>query len=144
MSIAAALEANLRERIEQNLPQVSDLMVAATQQDCSRRTGALADSIMVDDWQNQGNRYTTTISAGRGLPDPNVARYQDQGTGLFGPAGVRITPRSAKVLVFDWPAAGGVVFARSVAGSPPTYFFSGPSGDAMSQRFSTALSTVFG
>jgi len=47
------------------------------------------------------------------------------------------------VLVFDWPAAGGTVFARSVAGSQGTHFFFGPGGDAMNQRFSTALSSVF-
>lgn len=145
MSIAAALEANARARWEQKLPQVSDLMVSATQQDCSRRTGALADSIVVDDWQDQGTRYTTTISAGRGLPNPAVAAYQEFGTGEFGPNGTRIYPhKPGGVLVFDWPAAGGVVFARSVAGSPGTHFFYGVGGDAMNTRLSNALSTVFG
>lgn len=144
MSIAAQLEANLRARIADRLPQVSDLMVAATQQDCSRRTDALADSIMVDDWQDQGTRYTSTISAGRGLPNPAVAEYQEFGTGLFGPNGSRIYPhKPGGVLVFDWPAAGGIVFARSVAGSPGTHFFFGLGGDAMNTRFSNALSSVF-
>jgi hypothetical protein len=27
------------------------------------------------------------------------------------------------VLVFDWPAAGGIVFARQVRGTEPTHFW---------------------
>lgn len=144
MSIAAALEQNLRARVARNLPAVSDQMVEETRQACSRRTGALADSIMADPWQEQGDRYVTTISAGRGLPNPAVAAYQDRGTGIYGPNASRIYPRKpGGVLAFDWPAAGGVVFARSVAGSPGTFFFSGEDGQAMRQRFESALGSTW-
>jgi hypothetical protein len=37
--------------------------------------------------------------------------------------------------VFDWPAAGGVVFARSVAGAPGRHFFTEP----MPERWHSAI-----
>lgn len=140
MSIADQLGAHLRERVARSLPNVSARMVADTQAACSRRTGALAASIVADDWQDQGTVFTSTISAGRGLPNPNVAQYQDSGTGIFGPYGGRIYPRNRKALRFDWPAAGGIVYAKSVAGAPATYFFSGADGQEMKRRFDIALS----
>lgn len=43
-----------------------------------------------------------------------------EGTGIYGPTGRRITPKSAKALRWQGRGAGGAVrFARSVAGSPP-------------------------
>lgn len=50
--------------------------------------------------------------------DPGEAPYAvylQTGTGVFGPAGRRITPRVAKALRFQ--VGGTTVFARSVAGS---------------------------
>lgn len=138
MSIAAALEQNLRARVERNLPAATDRMVDDTRQACSRRTGALADSIGADDWSASGDTYTSRIFA-----SAPYAAFQDQGTGVYGPSGSRIFPRTAKVLAFDWPAAGGVVFARSVAGSPGTHFFSGDDGQAMRQRFESALPAIW-
>lgn len=138
MTIADQLERNLRERVARNLPNVTARMVVDTQAACSRRTGALAASIVADDWQDQGTRFTTTISAGRGLQNPNIARYQDQGTGIFGPYGGRIYPRNRKALRFDSPITG-ITFAKSVAGAPPTYYFSGADGQEMQRRFDIAL-----
>lgn len=134
MSIAAQLEANIRERCRDRLPLVSSAMVDDTRAACSRRSGTLADSIEADAWAEEGDRYTTTIRA-----TVDYAQYQDEGTGIYGPTGMRIFPTSAKVLVFDWPAAGGVVFARSVAGAPGTHFWSGDDGQAMARRFSDAM-----
>jgi Bacteriophage HK97-gp10, putative tail-component len=42
------------------------------------------------------------------------ARFQNDGTGIYGPAGRPITPRKSRVLVFD--VSGRTVFARSVRG----------------------------
>lgn len=120
------MEAQLRQQCRDGLPLITQSMVDSTRAACSRRTGALAESVQADDWIDEGDRFTTTISAGRGLENPDVARFQDEGTGLFGPEGTRILPTTAKVLMFDWPAAGGVVFAKSVAGSPGTHFFEEP------------------
>ena len=51
----------------------------------------------------------------------NYALHVHEGTGLWGPTGQRITPRSAKVLRWTRGRGAGqaVHFARSVAGSPP-------------------------
>lgn len=137
MSIAAALEQNLRARVARNLPAVSERMVQDTRDKTSRRTGQLAESIGADQWQESGDRYTTTIRA-----TAPYAHFQDVGTGIYGPTGSRIYPRrQGGVLVFDWPAAGGTVFARSVAGSPGTHFWSGESGNAMRERFESALAS---
>jgi hypothetical protein len=130
VGIAAAFEANLRERCRDRLLITGSQMVDATRAACSRREGTLADSIEIDSWSEEGDRYTTTIRA-----TAEHARFQDEGTGIYGPEGTPIYPTSGKVLRFDWPAAGGVVFFAHVAGSPGTHFFTEP----MPQRYSDAL-----
>ncbi len=86
----------------------------------SRRTGEMADSVEVTDPEYDGEQITMTASVGA-----DYGIYQEEGTGIFGPLGTPITPkRPGGVLVFDWPAAGGVVFARKVRGSEPTRFWS--------------------
>lgn len=132
------MERNIRERCRENLPLVTDLMVDDTKAACSRRSGELAESIGADPWVDAGDRFTSSIFA-----TAEHARYQDEGTGLFGPEGQRIYPTSGKVLAFDWPAAGGTVFFASVAGSPGTHFWSGPDGQEMARRYSAAISAAF-
>lgn len=48
------------------------------------------------------------------------ASFVHDGTGIYGPAGQRITPRSASVLAFEW--MGELWFRRSVAGQKPNPF----------------------
>lgn len=49
------------------------------------------------------------------------ARYQEEGTGVFGPRRAPIAPRTARVL--SWVGRDGVrVFARSVKGTPGTFY----------------------
>lgn len=95
-----------------------DTTVTATQAAASRRTGDLAAGIsatppVLNDTQIQAQITST---------EP-YSQYQDEGTGLFGPTQARIFPTTAKALRFDWPAAGGIVFAKSIAGAPGTHFF---------------------
>lgn len=92
--------------------------VDRAQSNASRRTGALADSI-----QAESPVASATSVRVRAFVGVDYGRYQDEGTGIYGPEGVPITPRNARVLRFDWPAAGGIVFARSVRGSEPTRFW---------------------
>lgn len=101
------------------IQRLGDEFVARAQARCSRRTGALADSITVLGVTSSEGQSSCTVTV-----TEDYGRYQDEGTGEFGPEGGRIYPVSAKVLAFDWPAAGGVVFAASVAGAPGTHFFS--------------------
>lgn len=84
-----------------------------------RRTQELHDSIEVDsvDDYDRGTRARVVVGA-------PYARFVNDGTGLYGPRGDFIRPRKAGgVLVFDWPAAGGIVFTRRVSGSEPTHFW---------------------
>ena len=55
--------------------------------------------------------------------NPTVqATVLEHGSGIYGPTGARITPKSASVLRFV--IDGRVVFARSVKGVKPTHWFS--------------------
>lgn len=101
--------------------RAADQTVIATQAAASRRTGALAAGISHDQPVYAEPRVLVTITSAA-----PYSQYQDEGTGIYGPAGTRIFPRTAKVLRFDWAAAGGIVFARSVAGAPGTHFWSEP------------------
>lgn len=134
VSIAAALEANLREKIAAKLEATRQYVEDATKAAASSRSGALREGIACDTWTDAGTRFETTIRS-----VAPYSEYQDDGTGIYGPTGARITSTSGKVLRFDWPAAGGVVFAWSVAGAPGTHYFK----DAMPQRFSDALVATF-
>jgi hypothetical protein len=138
-SIAAAMEDSLRQHCRDNLPLVTAQMVEATQAAASRRTGALAASIGADEWADEGTRFTSVIYAGRDLDNPDVARFQDEGTGIYGPEGQRITAHGGGVLAFDWPAAGGVVFFRSVAGAPGRHYFIEP----MPDRYREAMQALW-
>lgn len=92
---------------------------------CSRRSGTLADSIHVTDVSDSGNSVTAhVIVDAQSENGEYYGQYQDEGTGIYGPDGAPIVPTSARVLRFDWPAAGGIVFAHSVQGSPGTHFWS--------------------
>jgi hypothetical protein len=143
VSIASSLEANLREHVRERLPLITELIVDDVRSRMSRRTGASADSVAADPWIESGTTFSTVVSAGRGLPNPDIVSYQEYGTGIYGPEGHRITPRNAKVLAFDWPAAGGIVFAKSVAGMPGQHFFYGEGGTLMNERFQAATLAAF-
>lgn len=109
--------------------------VTETQAAASRRTGALAAGISSSEPALVDARVTQTIVSA----EP-YSEFQDVGTGIYGPRGARIFPRTAKALRFDWPAAGGIVFAKSVAGSPGRHFFHTP----MPTRWHDALAQSAG
>ncbi len=113
------VELLVREHAMLRMQGLADTFVERAQQNASRRTGEMADSISHDLPEDRGERITCTATC-----TAEYAQYQEEGTGIYGPEGVPITPRSSPVLVFDWPAAGGIVFARSVQGSEPTHFWS--------------------
>lgn len=52
----------------------------------------------------------------------NYAMFQHEGTGIYGPHGEPIVPVRAKFLKFIPKGGSTYVFARSVKGSPPTFF----------------------
>lgn len=147
-AIADQMEQQLRQSCVETLPLITAQMVEETKQACSRRSGELEQSIGAEDWTDEGPRFTSVIYAGRGLENPDRARYADEGTGIYGPEGVRITASGGGVLAFVWPGAGtpvtasnssGLVFFRSVAGHPGTHFFMDP----MPQRYRDAAGQLW-
>lgn len=117
---ASRLEQGLRQQAMIWLDRADQQFVDRARVRCSRRTGALADSIEATPATDEGTRITAEIHVGE-----DYGRWQDEGTGIYGPDGGRIYPlKPGGVLAFDWPAAGGMVFFRSVAGSPGTRFWS--------------------
>lgn len=52
------------------------------------------------------------------------ARYQEEGTGIYGPRGRPIVPVTAKALKFKPKGAKGFVFRAKVSGTPATRFLS--------------------
>jgi hypothetical protein len=83
-----------------------------------RRTGAGADSIAVEAVDDNGDVYVVRIVVGE-----VYMKYQNEGTGIYGPEGTPIVPRNARVLVFDSAIMGGLVFAPSVKGTEPTHWW---------------------
>lgn len=119
MSVDVSSLAQLvREHAIDRMNDLADSFVFRAQENASKRTGAMADSISHDEPYIAGDvvRCTATCTA-------EYARYQEEGTGIYGPDGVPITPVRARALRFDWPAAGGIVFAAWVSGSEPTHFW---------------------
>lgn len=113
-SLVALVQDYARARGE----DLGEAFVRRAQGYSSRRTGALAESIEADEPQVSDTMVTVTVRVGE-----EYGQWQDEGTGIYGPTGERIRPINADVLAFDWPAAGGVVFARSVRGAPGTRFW---------------------
>ncbi len=52
----------------------------------------------------------------------NYAMYQHEGTGIYGPHGTPIVPVRARALRFRPRGSTDFVFAKSVRGTPPTFF----------------------
>jgi HK97 gp10 family phage protein len=99
--------------------RLGDAFIDQLRSNMPRRTGELAASAEVDDISEQSDGVKVKV-----VVRSHYAAFQNYGTGIYGPEGTPITPRRAGgVLVFDWPAAGGVVFARSVRGTEPTHFW---------------------
>lgn len=127
----------LRERIQDHAVEVAtraiDLTVQRTKDATSRRTGATeagisgAQPVLNDTWVT-----TEIVSA-----EPS-SKWQDEGTGIYGPTGMRIRPLRAKALRFDSPILG-IVFATSVAGSPGKHFFHEPMPDRWREALAESL-----
>lgn len=115
----------LRQRIIEHGIELAtrgaDTTVDRTQDAASRRTGALAEGISHTQPVFDGQLVTCDI-----VSAADYSAAQDTGTGIYGPTAQRIFPTRATALRFDWPAAGGIVFAKSVAGAPGRHFFHEP------------------
>lgn len=108
-----ALEDALRSLAVDLGGRLGDAFVDTAKGHASRRTGEMADATDHDEPLDSGSSVSC-----RAYNDSDHGVYQDEGTGVYGPAGQRI--QGSPLLAFDWPAAGGLVIVHSVAGSPPS------------------------
>lgn len=134
MSIADQLAERIKAHGVDLVQQANPVLVEIVREGISRRTGALADGVQTSDPGLADTQVRSTIES-----RAPYSRYQDEGTGIYGPTGARIFPTHAKVLRFDSPAAGGIVYARSVAGAPGTHFW-----DKVPAAWHEALAAVIG
>lgn len=135
MTVIDQIKADVSEHAVELCRRAGQVTVTETQAATSRRTGALAAGISASEPALADTRVTQTITSAA-----DYSAFQDTGTGIYGPKQARIFPTTAKALRFDWPAAGGIVFAKSVAGSPGTHFWSEP----MPNRWHDALAQSAG
>lgn len=104
----------------EKLDRANEMFATLVGDAAPRRTQGLYNSIESTDAEMSGSSATATTKV-----TAEYADYVDKGTGIYGPEGVPITPKTpGGVLVFDWPAAGGIIFTRRVMGTPPTRFWS--------------------
>ena len=134
MSIRDQLERNLRQRVAANLESSRTILVELIRAPLNDISGQLKAGILVDTWREEGSRYSSSV---RSLAPYSM--WVDQGTGVYGPLGGRIYPRSAKALHFYWYKRGAWYTFASVRGSPAQNFFEKP----MPDYFARALEAAF-
>jgi hypothetical protein len=118
MADTSGLADRVREFARARAEAIGETFVETARGFAPRRTGAGADSIQVESITEQSNGYTIHVTVAE-----IYMRYQNDGTGLYGPNGTPITPKNGKFLVFPALIGGGMVFARSVRGTEPTHFW---------------------
>lgn len=128
----------LEEFAARKLERCGELFAAEVENNAPKRTRRLVDSIEQSSVTVHPTEVTMTVrvtaTSDEGAPYP---AFQNEGTGIFGPDGVPITPKRGRVLVFDSPFARtptpgsrrrrggptGIVFATSVIGTEATHFW---------------------
>lgn len=121
----SGLEDKVRVRAVDRMEAASDELRREIEHDAPRDTGALSVA-PVTSTSHSERQVVSRVRVDRDSPSGfDVARAQDEGTGEYAdPPRGRIYPRNGKYLVFFWSKIGRVVFAKSVAGTPATHFFS--------------------
>lgn len=82
------------------------------------RTGTLGRNITYRQPAVRGKRIVGEVGVNLGTVP--YARYVEEGTGIYGPAGQPIRPVKAKVLA--WKAGGQWIIARQVRGMKPWHY----------------------
>ena len=125
---------SLRERVRDHGRAVHELAVETMVADLrAGAPGSLGDTVEVDTVESSTGFSTTVRSA------PAHARSQDEGTGIYGPAGARIVATGGKPMVFE--IDGVTVFAMSTTGVPATRWWSNV---MIAERWSAALADALG
>lgn len=119
----SGLEEKVRVRAAEKMTAASDEMRRQIEHDAPRDTGQLSvapvTSTTVSDRQ-----IVSHVTVNRESPSGfDIATAQEEGTGIYAGRG-RIYPTNHKYLKFYWSKFGVTIYAKSVAGSPATHFFS--------------------
>lgn len=117
MAYPGALRAVLTRASERALKRAGDLAEAKAKELAPKDTGYLAASIYQDFHPGSIETMSMEIVAGA---DYSLA--VEKGTGIYGPRGRPITPKTKKVMRF--PTAGKIVFAKRVSGQRGQHFMS--------------------
>jgi hypothetical protein len=88
----------------------------------SRAPGRNLPQAIVAEFNADRTEASITVRSEKYAP---IARYQEQGTGLYGPAGRMYEIRPVRANVLRFPAGGGLVFTKLVnhPGVKPHWFF---------------------
>ena len=109
ISVAGEIAENFSGRANRALDKAVELLALEVWGNVAREAptdeGRLAGSFEIDRIGSRAWSIFTNVK---------YAAFVNEGTGIYGPAGRRITPRRASVLVFRW--LGTTWFRRSVAG----------------------------
>jgi len=101
-----------------------------------KKTRRLRDSIVRSGLEPSETAKTVSVRVYSRLPEQ--ARWDSEGTGLYGPRRQLIRPKRARVLA--WPAAGagrkgGMVFARFVRGKRGTHAYQNATDGAETRAY---------
>jgi hypothetical protein len=114
----SALTQSVRDHGRDVAKRLAASFVETAQGFAPRQSGAGADSIEAQEVEEGGSGYTVSVTVGE-----EYMRYQNEGTGIYGPLGTPIVPTHGRFLRFDSKVGGGIVFARSVRGTEPTHWW---------------------
>lgn len=117
------IEEHLKARARDRMVVASDEVRREIEHDAPRDTGRLS-TLIRSTTEEDATSITTKITTEALTADGrDYAKWQDEGTGVYIGRG-RIYPKPPNTrLTFFWPKIGRVVSFRSVAGTPPTRFF---------------------
>ncbi len=137
MALRDQLRLAIRQGIKDRFDEARSGTTTDTFRAAPRNTGRMARSIRNTGSRYVGDRLETAITV------DDVARYTDEGTGVYGPNRQRIRPkRAGGVLVFFWvrgPRGPDTYYYRSVRGTPAQHWFREP----MAERWRTNLAAAF-
>jgi hypothetical protein len=103
------------EVMHKMMEQLAQRTQGAAQKAAPHNTGALIGSIT---YKIEGIGKEVVAKVGT---NTSYARYQEEGTGLYGPSRSPIYPQTARVLA--WQSGGVMAFARSVRGVQGKHYF---------------------
>lgn len=104
------------EGAKQFLSTAGQLVVSQAKRESPVDKGQLRQSIQAQEPSKVMGNWQAKVGSGL-----EYAKYQEHGTGIYGPKGRPITPRNAKMLAFR-AKDGRMIFARSVRGSKKREF----------------------